>query len=210
MLREAAGPKGAGVEDLLREVDLSPEVLSRFGHQLSGGQRQRVALARALAPEPVFLIADEVTSALDPQARLTIMSLISKIMKHRNLAVLQISHDLDLLQRWCHQVQVMLGGVILEVYPGGQGCEVRHPYSRNLHASMPAALRAQEQSLQAGEKTASEPVSTKGPGCPWVHACKDAISTCNKVLPPLVQVADGHLSRCPVVEGSLFSTFIDT
>ena len=210
MLIEAVGDGRARVEDLLAEVDLGPEVAHRFGHQLSGGQRQRVALARALAAEPLFLIADEVTSALDPVARDTIMSLLSGIMKRRNLAILQISHDLNLLQRWCHQVQVMLGGIILEVYPGGDEGVARHPYTRNLHSSMPVALRAHEQSLQEREKPAMAPGIDPDMGCPWARSCKDAISTCYKVLPPLVKVAQGHLSRCPVVECSTTSTFIDT
>ncbi len=210
MLIEAAGGNSSSVQELLAEVDLSSGVSGRFGHQLSGGQRQRVALARALAAKPAVLIADEVTSALDPHACDTILSLISRIMKRRNLAVLQISHDLDLLQRWCHQVQVMLGGVILEVFPGGKGIVARHPYTRNLQASMPVALRGQEQSLQERENPVMETGAGINGGCPWAHSCKDAISTCNRVLPPLVLVAEGHLSRCPVVEGSVSSTFIDT
>lgn len=210
LLREAAGLKNVPVQELLAEVGLPSHLSGRFAHQLSGGQRQRVALARALAPQPVFLIADEVTSALDPEACETIMSLLSEIMKQRELAVLQISHDLDLLQRWCHQVQVMLGGVILEVYPGRGEASARHPYTLNLLASMPAALRGQEASLQAEEKHTAGAADQLTGGCPWAHSCKVAISTCYKVLPPLALVAEGHLCRCPVVEASLSSTFIDT
>ncbi len=210
MLTEAAGPGGEDPVGMLAEVDLDPGILQRFGFQLSGGQRQRVALARALAAQPVFIIADEVTSALDPEARNTILSLLAEIMVKRNLAVLHISHDLQLLQRWCHQVQVMLGGVILEVYPGGKGAAARHPYTLNLLASQPSALRGHEAGLQQEKKPASKNHACGGGGCPWVHSCKDAISTCYKVLPPLQQVADGHLSRCPVVEAPVTSTFIDT
>ncbi len=210
ILEEASGGTMNPVQDLMAEVDLSSDLVHRFPGQLSGGQRQRVALARALAPEPAFLIADEVTSALDPVACQRIMLLLSRIMKRRSLAVLQISHDLDLLQRWCHQVQVMLGGVILEIYPGGKGAAARHPYTLNLYASMPVALRGQETSQQEEEKDTGMQGDLKSQGCPWAHSCKHAISTCYKVLPPLALVAGGHLSRCPVVEGSVSSTFIDT
>ncbi len=210
MLQEAASPHQSPVAEMLSEVGLTPDLEHRYPHTLSGGQRQRVALARALATQPEFLIADEVTSALDPRACRKIMSLLAGIMKRRRLAVLQISHDLNLLERWCHQVQVMLGGVILEVYPGGKEAVVRHPYTHNLHASMPVALRGQEQSLQEGEKHTKEIRGSKSGACPWAHSCRDAISTCYKVLPPLVLVAEGHLSRCPVVEATVSSTFIDT
>ncbi len=210
MLGEALRKRHVGIEGLLEEVGLGPEVISRFAHQLSGGQNQRVALARALTVDPKILIADEVTSALDPVATRRIMSLLAEIVDQRNLAVLHISHDLDLLSRWCHRIMVMSKGVIVEVYPGlGQG-NARHPYTLQLLAASPNALRADQLRLQGGKKSVSRKMQSTGRGCPWAPFCDEVISSCYKVLPPLAAVGDGHLSRCPVVESDRSSTFIDT
>jgi peptide/nickel transport system ATP-binding protein len=210
MLHEAAGSFPHSVSELLAEVDLESDVAQRFSHQLSGGQRQRVALARALAAEPQVLIADEVTGALDPVVTGRILSLIKSIMKQRNLAVLMISHDLDLLRGWCDQVQVMLDGRIMEIFPGTCRDKFLHPYTQDLQASMPAALRADKECLQ-GEKNFAPTVGvSSGEGCPWAASCRVAISSCHNVLPPLVSVGEGRHSRCPVVGSAGSSTFIDT
>ncbi len=210
MLKEAAGDQGADVFDLLAEVDLEKTVAKRFSHQLSGGQRQRVALARALAVNPQVLIADEVTGALDPVSTGVVMSLIAKIMKERNLAVLLISHDLKLLETWCDQIQVMLAGTILELFPGGSPSKCRHPYTQQLQASLPAALRADRGRLQGVENIRAVTGLSVQSGCPWATSCGYAISSCHNVLPPLVPVTEGCQSRCPVVENTGPSTFIDT
>ncbi len=210
MLGEASRHRQLGIEALLAEVGLGPEVIDRFAHQLSGGQNQRIALARALTVDPKILIADEITSALDPVATQRIMSLLANIMEQRNLAVLHISHDLDLLHRWCGQIMVMSQGVILEVYPGLGRAIARHPYTLQLLAAGPNALRADQLRWQGGNKTASTAKQFTGEGCPWAPFCNEVISSCYKVLPPLVEVKDGHLSRCPVVESDGPSTFIDT
>ena len=210
MLDEALMDPNESIEKLLAEVGLETNILQRYPHQLSGGQNQRIALARALSVDPKVIIADEVTSALDPLATRRIMSLLAKVMEERNLAVLHISHDLDLLDQWCHQIMVMSRGVILEVYPGLGRSKARHPYTRELLSARPNALRADQWQRHGGNKSSNSAKHLSGQGCPWAPFCNEVISSCYKVLPPLGAIGDGHLSRCPVVEQEGSSTFIDT
>lgn len=157
MLTEAAGKKGPSPDDLLVEVGLDPALSMRFPHQLSGGQRQRVALARALAPSPAVLMTDEPTSALDPQATLEIMDLLVHLMAKRQLALLLISHDLDLLRHRAHQIIVMQKGRVVEVLEGPDLEEAVHPYTRTLLAARPSALRADHHVPSPQKNRASNP-----------------------------------------------------
>ena len=104
----------ARVADLMRQVDLSPDLALRLPSQLSGGQCQRVAIARALALDPRVLIADEVTSALDVTLQAQVMGLLIRLQEERGLTMIFISHDLAVIRRLCQTVIVMRGGRIVE------------------------------------------------------------------------------------------------
>ena len=130
----------AGVVELLASTGI-PEPERRAGafpHQLSGGQRQRAMIAMALASQPKLLIADEPTTALDVSLRGQILDLLSDLQRQHGMAVLLITHDLNLVRRFADRVAVMEGGRIVE--EGGVG-EVfnapRHPYTRRLIDSRP-------------------------------------------------------------------------
>lgn len=104
------------IEDLLTQVEL-PDFKSRldsYPHQLSGGQRQRIMIAMALANNPKLLIADEPTTALDTQTADTILKLIKKIQKERDLSVLFITHDLRAVRMISDKIYVMKQGEIVE------------------------------------------------------------------------------------------------
>ena len=211
-LEEAlAGRGGRGrVPGLLQEVGLEKDLLHRFPHQLSGGQRQRVAVARCLAVDPAILIADEVTSALDQRSRRQLLGLFLGLMENRGLALLLISHDLDILQEVCSRVMIMYGGLIVEVFtPGLHGGGV-HPYTRALQEAMPARLKQHPKGLAAVPDTDPGPGQPGGPGCPWYPFCKHAKPHCVSQLPTLQEVAPGHLLRCPETEADGSSHFIDT
>lgn len=106
----------AAVVELFAAVELpNPEQLQRrYPHQLSGGQRQRVLIAAALAGEPELLIADEPTTALDVTVQQQILALLSRIRAQRGLAMLWISHDLQLIRGLCERVVVMDAGRTVE------------------------------------------------------------------------------------------------
>jgi microcin C transport system ATP-binding protein len=113
--------------------------LKAYPHQLSGGQRQRVMIAMALACEPEVLIADEPTTALDVTVQRKILALLKSLQQRLGMALLLISHDLNLVRRIAQRVCVMRGGEIVEQAPCEQlFATPRHPYSRMLLDAEPA------------------------------------------------------------------------
>jgi microcin C transport system ATP-binding protein len=104
------------VLELLHDVGIpEPETkLRRYPHELSGGQRQRVMIAMALAQEPEILIADEPTTALDVTLQAQILNLLKTLQQKRNMAMILISHDLNLVKRYADQVIVMNKGGVEE------------------------------------------------------------------------------------------------
>src|ERR1044072_725134 len=126
-----AALKRVGIEDAGRRARSYP-------HQLSGGQRQRAMIAMALACNPRLLIADEPTTALDVAIRLQILELLEDLRAQAGMALLLITHDLNLVRRFADRVGVMEKGVLVEQ---GRRAEVierpQHPYTRKLVASRP-------------------------------------------------------------------------
>ena len=123
---------------MLEAVGLDPAaVLDRRPHQLSGGQRQRVAIARALAVEPAVLLADEPVSALDLSTRARILRRLDDLRRQRQLAILWITHDLELVGTLCDRVVVLHRGRAVETLGGAELGQARHPETRALLASIP-------------------------------------------------------------------------
>jgi peptide/nickel transport system ATP-binding protein len=109
-----------------------------YPHQLSGGQRQRVMIAQAIACGPDLLIADEPTTALDVTTQRQVLDLLDELRRKHGMALLLISHDLDLVARVCDRVVVMRHGQALESGRAGQVVDApRHPYTRMLLACRP-------------------------------------------------------------------------
>ena len=140
-----------GIAQPERRVDAYP-------HQISGGQRQRAMIAMALACQPRLLIADEPTTALDVALRLQILDLLDRLQEKHGMAVLMITHDLNLVRRFARRVVVMERGHVVE-----QGevetvfAAPRHPYTRALLDSRPVRNVAEvpEQGAQAAVLEAS-------------------------------------------------------
>lgn len=109
----------ARVIELLTDVGITEpqDKLRRYPHELSGGQRQRVMIAMALALDPDILIADEPTTALDVTLQTQILKLLKSLQQNRNMAMILISHDLNLVRRYADQVIVMNKGVVEEQGP---------------------------------------------------------------------------------------------
>lgn len=118
-----------------------PEPARRAGtypHQLSGGQRQRAMIAMALAAKPRLLLADEPTTALDVTLRGQILDLLADLQRQTGMAVLLITHDLNLVRKFADRIAVMEGGHLVEQGPVAQVFEApQHAYTRKLMASRP-------------------------------------------------------------------------
>lgn len=209
-LKEAAEPAEADIAGLLTEVGLGSDLGPRYPHQLSGGQRQRVALARCLATSPTVLIADEPTSALDTEARELILSLLRRIMQQRGLALLFISHDLEVMRSICDEVHVMYGGLIVETLPGGDLFLPRHPYTQELLLALPRALREDLSHWQGVSFLPVDEGGDRGTGCPRFGKCPLQKPSCGKELPPLKMQSKIHWLRCPEAEANGPAHFIDT
>ncbi len=121
------------VNEMIRQVGLSPEHLERYPHQLSGGQRQRAAIAAALIVNPGLVILDEPVSSLDVTIQAQILCLLKELQKKYNLTYIFISHDLSVTFRFCDRICVIYRGEIAEVKEAGELlCRPQHEYTKEL------------------------------------------------------------------------------
>lgn len=142
MLHEGLSTKAAAQRTIgLLEKTGIPEPARRalaYPHQLSGGQRQRAMIAMALACRPRLLIADEPTTALDVTIQVQILELLNQLQREENMAVLLISHDLNLVRHFADRVGVMEKGKLVETAStAGLFAAPQQPYTRKLLASRP-------------------------------------------------------------------------
>ena len=125
-------------EQLLEQVQLSPDYLWRYPHQFSGGQRQRIGIARALALNPDFIVCDEVTSALDVSVQAEILQLLLELRKQRGLTLLFITHNIGVVEYISDMTAVMYQGKIVEQGVTEQVCgNPKHPYTQKLLSAVP-------------------------------------------------------------------------
>ena len=122
-------------------LDDTQKILDSYPHMLSGGQRQRIMIAIALVCNPDILIADEPTTALDVTLQLQILELLSKIKKEKNMSMLLISHDLDLIKNYADKVLILKSGLVLEEgFTANVFNKPKNDYTKALIASSPKKL----------------------------------------------------------------------
>jgi peptide/nickel transport system ATP-binding protein len=126
--------------EMLKAVKIrDPErVFRAWPHELSGGMGQRVMIAMMLVTEPELLIADEPTSALDVTVRLQVLAILDDLVKTRDMGLIFISHDLNLVSTFCDRVLVMYAGQIMEELDAKHLQDAKHPYTRGLLACTPS------------------------------------------------------------------------
>jgi oligopeptide/dipeptide ABC transporter ATP-binding protein len=167
---------------LLKEVELpDPEGrLKAYPHQFSGGQLQRIGIALALAQNCQLLIADEPTTALDVTIEAQIVSLLLRLKKERNMAVIFISHDIHLVGRISDRIAVMYGGKIMETGTSNQIMNApRHPYTQALISATPEFGRHySSQPMASIPGQVCDPTSPI-PGCPFAPRCSYTKAQCN-------------------------------
>ncbi|QEW22309.1 Stage 0 sporulation protein KD [Marinibacterium anthonyi] len=125
--------------EMLDEVAIRhPErVLNLYPHEVSGGMGQRIMIAMMLMPKPEILIADEPTSALDVSVQLQVLDIMDKLVRDRGMGLIFISHDLNLVAKFCDRIAVMYAGRIVETLPASDLRNARHPYTLGLLNSVP-------------------------------------------------------------------------
>lgn len=191
-----ASEKDAVCRKLLEMVELPGEFADRYPHNMSGGQRQRVAIARALALEPEIVVLDEATSALDVSVQKTIIELIVKLQKEKNITFGYICHDIALVQSIAHQVAVMYLGNLVEVLPGeGLNEKAQHPYTKALMGSIFDINMDFSKPIESIESEAPSPLDLPK-GCPFQGRCDQCMDICKKERPELVEVEPGHSVAC--------------
>lgn len=164
-----------------------------YPHQLSGGLRQRAMIALALAADPVLLIADEPTTALDATVQAEILDLLRDLRRRLNLAILLITHDLGVVAEMADRVAVMYAGRIVEEAPAAALFEhPAHPYTRALLASIPGAVPGGRPQAIPGSVPA---LGNLPAGCAFAPRCPERFDACS-ARPDLYPVGGGHDVRC--------------
>jgi peptide/nickel transport system ATP-binding protein len=118
------------IRDAERVFDLYP-------HEVSGGMGQRIMIAMMLLPNPKILIADEPTSALDVSVQIQVLDIMDKLVRDRGMGLIFISHDLNLVAKFCDRIIIMYAGRIVETCKASELRQAKHPYTLGLLNSVP-------------------------------------------------------------------------
>lgn len=190
--------------EMLKMVQI-PEAEKRmnsYPFEFSGGMRQRVVIAVALSCNPSVLIADEPTTALDVTIQAQILELMKQLQSELKSALIFITHDLGVIASMASRIMVMYGGKQMEI---GTSDDIfyspMHPYTNMLLKSVPRVDKKLDR---------LEPIPGQPPRmidvpkvCPFLPRCPRSVDKCNKDLPELEMISEGHYVRCynPVVGG---------
>jgi peptide/nickel transport system ATP-binding protein len=175
---------------LLEQVRLPTHLLKRQTSDVSGGQLQRVAIARALALDPTYLICDEPLSALDVSVQAGVLNLLLDLQSKRDLAMMFISHDLDVVRHVSDRVIVMYGGAVMEDAPAiDLYRQPKHPYTKVL---MARAEPLSEEAAAAGPAT----TANRETSCPFVARCPFRQDRCFTERPALREVDNDQFAAC--------------
>ena len=182
---------------LLRDVLIrDPEqVVLRYPHEISGGMAQRVGIAMALAGNPILLVADEPTTALDVTVQREILSLLRQIQQKRGLAILLVTHDWGVVADMCDEVITFYAGQIVETAPVDEiFASPKHPYTAALRAADP---HAQESTDRLSVIPGQVPPPGRWPaGCHFQDRCPLSRPACGEQPIPIVAAGPNHSSRC--------------
>jgi peptide/nickel transport system ATP-binding protein len=184
---------------LLDLVGVKAERIDRYTHELSGGMKQRVVIAMALACNPLLIIADEPTTALDVIVQVQVLKVIKELQRKLNLSMIEISHDLSLISETCDDVAIMYAGNIVEY---GDVVSIfknpMHPYTEKLINAFPSVI---------GPKKEMPTISgfppdllNPPPGCRFHPRCPYAMEICRKDEPAPIEVEKKHSVACHLVK----------
>ncbi len=193
--------------ELLDLVKLPRAFADRMPRQLSGGQKQRVGIARAFAGDARIVVADEPVSALDVSVQAAVTDLLMEIQREHKTTLLFISHDLSIVRYLSDRVMVMYLGHVVELgFTDQVFSPPYHPYTEALLSAVPIAdtsVKKKHIVLEGDIPSAMNPPS----GCPFQTRCgwksKVAGGLCEKEVPPVRMLTDGHQIKCHLSDADL-------
>ncbi|MDQ4503389.1 ABC transporter ATP-binding protein [Sinomonas sp. ASV322] len=183
--------------ELLAEVGIhdGERRLRQYPHELSGGLLQRVMIAASLAVKPRLILADEPTTALDVTTQSEVMAILARLQREYGMAMLFITHDLELAAAVCDETVVMYAGAMVEHQASSRlHTDPLHPYSAALMQARPEIERRVPR-LPAIPGHPTSAFETPD-GCAFAPRCRFAEDACRAALPAFERVGDGEYSRC--------------
>lgn len=180
---------------MLETVGIKRERINDYPHQFSGGMKQRVVIAMALACNPMLIIADEPTTALDVTIQAQVLELMIELQNKYNTSMIMITHDLGIVAEICDHVAIMYAGSVIEYGTVEKlYTDPKHPYTKGLFASIPT-LDADEESLHVIKGAPPNPVDLPT-GCKFHPRCEFATERCKCEVPTMIDLDDSHCVSC--------------
>jgi len=189
---------------LLKKVGIPnpEEKLNQYPHQLSGGMRQRVMIAIALACEPLLLIADEPTTALDVTIQAQILDLIEELKEQMGMGVIFVTHDMGVVAEIADRVMVMYAGEVVEMSEAqALFADPKHPYTQGLLAAVPD-IEADTHELNVIPGSMPN-LDEKIEGCRFHPRCPFATDLCRQKKPPTFKLSGNQEVKCWLQEAKL-------
>ena len=182
-------------KNMLEMVGISEDRAGEYPHQFSGGMKQRVVIAIALACDPLLLIADEPTTALDVTIQAQVLEMINKLKLELNTSMIMITHDLGVVAETCDTVAVTYAGQIIEF---GSKEDIfdhpSHPYTIGLFKALPIMNKGAD---RLAPIAGLPPDPTNLPtGCSFSPRCPYATDECKKDPIDNIELSPGHICRC--------------
>ncbi len=184
-------------EKIIAEVGIADAkgILKRYPHELSGGMRQRVMISMALSCNPVLLIADEPTTALDVTIQAQILDLMKELKTKFKTSILMITHDLGIIADICDRVAVMYSGNIVEYATAIDLFKnPRHPYTQGLIGAIPS-IEKRDQKLKTIRGMVPNLIYPPS-GCRFHPRCDFRLEVCDKVKPRFLEISDKYFIAC--------------
>lgn len=193
--------KNARVDDILKLVGIPAERKDQYPHQFSGGMKQRVVIAMALVSEPKLMLADEPTTALDVTIQAQILALMKELKHKFDSAMILVTHDLGVVNKFCDRVAVTYAGSVVETGSIEQvfARTLNHPYTTGLFGCIPD-LKSEAPRLETIAGHMPNP-SELPKGCKFADRCPKCTDKCREAEPIMRDVEPGHRIKCWHIDG---------